>query len=148
MTENSAPAHQRLERRLLILVLLTLVLGTTVAMSWLIVGGTRAFQGPDRVLSESWPTIYGSQALLAGLALFLFARRQAWALRPQTLVILVVGAWLGELLALTAGGQLLANELDPEVGWYYWLMGTGGPIQPAAAVTGGIVGLRSRRPRG
>lgn len=47
-------------------------------------------------------------------------------------------------LVLTAGGTLLANELHPEFAWFYWLIGTGGPIQPAAAAVGGSLGLRRR----
>ena len=128
--------------------LLTLVLGATVAISWILIGGRTAFQGPDRVLRESWPAIYGLQAILAAMALYVFVRRQALAPSVRDVVLLVVGAWLGELLALTAGGNLLANEIDPEIAWFFWLMGTGGPLQPAAAAIGGLIGLRSRRPRG
>lgn len=139
-------SRSRLEHPVVALALLTLVLGTTVALSWLIFGGRGAFLGPIRVLRESWPAIYGFQAALAAIALFLFARRQAATLRPSRLVLLVVGAWLGELLVLTAGGTLLANELDPEFAWFYWLIGTGAPIQPAAAAIGGLLGMSGRRP--
>lgn len=147
---NEGPAadtvsHGRLEQPVVALALLTLVLGASVAASWLVFGGRAAFQGPDRVLRESWPAIYGFQAALAAIALFVFARRQAVTIGARRLLLLVVGAWLGELLVLTAGGTLLANELDPDIAWFYWLIGTGGPIQPAAAAIGGFLGLLSRR---
>lgn len=132
--------------RLRTLVMLTLALGATVAVSWLTFGGPSAFQGPDRVLGRSWPAIYGSQALLAALCGLILGRvepSRAWILP------LVVGAWFGELLALTLGGNLLANELDPPIAPFYWWMGTGGPLQPAAANAGALVGwltLRSDSP--
>jgi hypothetical protein len=138
-------SHGRLAQPVVAVALLTLVLGMTVAASWLLFGGKAAFQGPDRVLRESWPAIYGFQSALAAISLFVFARRQARAIGARRLSLLVVGAWLGELLVLTAGGTLLANELDPEFAWFYWLIGTGGPIQPAAAAIGGFLGLHSRR---
>ena len=125
--------------RLRTLVLLTLALGTTVAASWLVFGGRAAFGGPDRVLEQFWPAIYGSQALLAALCGLWVGRvepSRVWMLT------LVTGAWLGELLALTLGGHLLANELDPPVAWFYWWMATGGPLQPVAASAGGLLAGR------
>jgi hypothetical protein len=121
------------------LALLTLALGMTVAVSWMVFGGTAAFRGPDRVLAESWPAIYGSQALLAALVGLVLARTRG-DLGRWELAMLIAGAWLGELAVLTLGGTLLANELDPNVAWFFWLMGTGGPIQPAAAVLGALIG--------
>ena len=121
-------------RPVLQLVGLTLALGATVAVSWVMFGGRAAFQGPDRVLAAEWPLIYGSQALLAGLVGALMSRGVATAGRW---VVLVISAWIGELIALTLGGNLLANELDPNVAWIFWWMGTGGPIQPIAAIIGG-----------
>jgi hypothetical protein len=138
-------SHSRLQHPVVALALLTLVLGATVAISWSLIGGRAAFQGPDAVLRGSWPAIYGLQAALAATALFIFARRRASTMRPRGLLLLVVGAWLGELLLLTLAGTLLANEIDPDIAWFFWLMGTGGPIQPVAAAIGGILGLKSRR---
>lgn len=60
------------------------------------------------------------------------------------MLTLVVGAWLGELLVLTLGGNLLANELDPPIAWFYWWMGTGGSLQPAAASAGALLGWMVR----
>ena len=121
---------------------LTVVLGATVAVSWIVIGGRAAFQGPDWVLRHSWPAIYGLQAVLAAIALYLFVRGRAGALSADQVVLLVVAAWLGELLALTAGGSLLANEIHPDNAWFFWWMATGGPMQPAAATIGGLLGLR------
>jgi hypothetical protein len=138
-------ARATVGRTVVVLVQLTVVLGLTVAVSWLAFGGRAAFNGPDRVLRESWPLIYGSQAVLAAVGLYIFARHESGELGIRRLAALVLGAWLGELLALTLGGNLLANELDPDIAWFYWLMGTGGPIQPVAAFAGGLLGIRFRR---
>lgn len=132
-------------RTVIALVQLTLVLGLTVAVSWLAFGGRAAFGSPDRALRDSWPLIYGSQAVLAAIGLLIFARRERGELGPRRLAGLIVSAWLGELLVLTLGGNLIANEIDPDTAWFYWLMGTGGPLQPLAALAGGVMGMTSRR---
>jgi hypothetical protein len=120
---------------------LTLVLGATVATSWLLFGGGAAFQGPHRVLARAWPAIYASQALLAALVGIRLSRHvAAW----PAIVAIVISAWLGELVALTLFGSLLANEIDPEVAYVFWWMGTGGPLQPAAVVLGGAIGMGLR----
>jgi hypothetical protein len=119
----------------LVLILATIALGATVAASWMAFG-IDAWQGPGRVLERSWPAIYGSQALLAALVGFRLARHVAgW----PAIVAIVLGGWLGELLVLTLFGNLLANEIDPEVAYVFWWMGTGGPLQPIAAILGGLV---------
>ena len=130
---------ERFWRRALIL---TLALGSTVAISWLIFGGTIAFRGPMRVLADRWLLIYASQALLAGLVGFALANRA-----PRTSMdgmgLVVAVAWIGEGLVLTLGGTLLANELVPAVAWFYWLIGTRGVVQPVAAVVGAGIGRTS-----
>ena len=128
-------------RSALSLLNLTLLLGSTVAASWLIFGGGAAFRGPDRVLRESWPLIYSSQAILAAGLTWLVMRREAVS-RMTDVLVLVSGAWIGELIALTVGGNLLANEIDPANAWVFWWMGTGGPLQPIAALVGGLIRLR------
>ena len=130
-------------RTALSLLNLTLVLGSTVAASWLLFGGGAAFRGPDRVLSQSWPLIYGSQAVLAAGLTWIVIRREAVS-RLADVMVLVTGAWIGELVALTLGGNLLANEIDPVNAWVFWWMGTGGPLQPIAALLGGLVAVRRR----
>ena len=50
----------------------------------------------------------------------------------RQLALVVLAAWAGEWLVLLAGGRLFANELMPEFASFYWLIGTGGPIQPLA----------------
>ena len=128
-------------RRLFIVSLATLALGAPVGASWVVFGGTDAWRGPERVLERSWPAIYGSQALLAAIVGLRLSRYPA---RWLAIVAIVIGAWLGELLALTLFGSLLANEIDPEVAYIFWWMGTGGPLQPAAAVLGAAIGLGLR----
>jgi hypothetical protein len=42
------------------------------------------------------------------------------------------------------GGNFVANELDPEIAWYYWLAATAGPLQPMVGIVGAWVGIRAR----
>ncbi|HET7521348.1 MAG TPA: hypothetical protein VFK61_07405 [Candidatus Limnocylindria bacterium] len=117
---------------------LTLALGVTVPISWLAFGGRLAATGPDRALEQAGTWIYGSQAVLAalvGAAAALLLGRQASVVR---LVLLMFGAWLGELVVLTLGGNLVANEIDPPVAWSWWLLATAGPLQPVAASLGAV----------
>jgi hypothetical protein len=123
--------------------LLTLGLGATVAVSWFVFGGSAAIRGPERALRDAWAMIYGAEAILAAASTFVFAR-MAGPLPPTWLIAYVVAAWIGELLVLLLGGRLFSGELVPEVSWYYWLIGTGGPAQPVAAAIGGLVALRGR----
>lgn len=53
---------------------------------------------------------------------------------------LILVSWIGEVVVLTLGGSILANELVPTVAWFYWLIGTGGPMQPIAAIVGAVIG--------
>lgn len=124
----------------LVVLLTTLALGAITASSW-IAFGMDAWQGPGRVLERSWPAIYGSQALLAAIVGHRLSRH---AVRWLAIIGIISCAWLGELLALTLFGNLLANEIDPQVAYVFWWMGTGGPVQPAAAVLGGAIGLGVR----
>ena len=59
----------------------------------------------------------------------------------------VLAAWVGELLVLFFAGTLFAGELVPEVSWFYWLIGTGGPLQPAAVILGMWLAGRRRPPQ-
>ena len=130
-------------RSVAMVVATTLGLGLTVAVSWFLFGGTAAFRGPFVALRDSWPLIYGSQAVLAGVVGWLLVR----SLRPATpgrAVSVIGAAWIGEWAALFVGGTLVANELTPGIAWFFWLLATGGPIQPLAAIGGGA--LASRRP--
>ena len=36
-------------------------------------------------------------------------------------------------------GTFVANELTPVVAWYYWLLATGGPMQPIALAIGALL---------
>ncbi len=123
---------------------LTVVLGGTVAVSWLAFGGTASFRGPMRALEDAWPLIYGSQALFAATVGFVAAPFLARVFSRRGVVLSIAGAWVGEFLVLYFGGTLFAGELTPDVAWFYWLIGTGGPLQPIAALVGASV--TSRRP--
>jgi hypothetical protein len=94
-----------------------------------------------RVLEESGVVIYAGQGLLAAGGAFV-SQHLAGGISLPRFVGIVVAAWIGELVVLLVGGTIFANELVPQVAWFYWLVGTGGPIQPLAAVIGGWLGLR------
>ncbi|HEX7196972.1 MAG TPA: hypothetical protein VF364_09105, partial [Candidatus Limnocylindria bacterium] len=89
--------------------------------------------------------VYGSQFVLVAALLAWQARRRLRGTSPGMLAVLVTAAWLGEGAVLTVIGEpLVANELDPEIAWYFWLVATAGPLQPAVAFAGGWLGLRGR----
>ncbi len=115
-----------------------------MAVSWLAFGGTASFRGPIRALEDAWPLIYTGQALFAAIVGFVAAPFLAAAFGRRGTVLAVVAAWVGEFLVLFFAGTLFAGELVPEVAWFYWLIGTGGPLQPIAALVGASV--TSRRP--
>lgn len=119
----------------------TLGLGATVAASWLMFGGSASFLGPVRALESAWPAIYASQAALAAAGTFLY-QRAAGPIPIQRLTLIVAAAWIGELAVLYFAGTLFAGELTSDVAWFFWLIGTGGPIQPLAAILGGWLALR------
>lgn len=121
---------------------LTLVVGLVVGVSWTIVGGRIAWQGGvEAVVRDAWLPLFGLQSVLAAGTVFAFVKRT----RIQSvtrLLGLVVGAWLGQLIVLTVAGGLLANEINPGNAWWFWLVGTGGLVQPIAASIGGLVALQ------
>jgi len=121
----------------------TLALGFTVAISWFLFGGATAFRGPLAVLGESWPLIYGAQAALAAVVGWLLVGAVR-ALTPGRLTAVIAAAWVGEWAVLFVAGTVLANELTPNVAWFFWLIATGGPIQPLAAIAGAAVESRLR----
>ena len=120
------------------ILLLTLGFGTAVAVAWLGFG-IEAFRGPDRVLARSWPLIYGCEALLTAAVAGLYVTRARPAPSIANIAALSFAAWFGELLALSAFGGLLANELNPGTAWIFWWMATAGPLQPMVATLAGIV---------
>ena len=126
-----------------IIVATTLGLGMTAALPWLLFGGAAAFRGPLVALRDSWPLIYGSQAVLAAVVGWLLGHSKRPA-TPGRAVSVIGAAWVGEWAALFVGGTLIANELTPGIAWFFWLLATGGPIQPLAAVAGAAL-ASSRR---
>jgi hypothetical protein len=132
-------------RQVVLLVpILTLVLGACVALSFLLIGGPVATHGPA-VVGQSWPAIYGLQAAMVGVLMLGLGRWWRGRLTGGALVTAVVGAWLGQWLVLASG--VLADELNPLNATGYWLLGTGGPLQPAVAIGAGLLGLRIRASR-
>jgi len=127
---------------------LTIALGATVAISWLAFGGTAAFRGPLRAIEASWPLIYGSQTSFAGVLGFISAPFLVRSFGHRGAVLAILAAWVGEFFALLIGGRLLANELVPETAPLFWIVGTGGPLQPIAAILGVWLRLRRRGIKG
>lgn len=125
---------------------LTPALALTVLLSLFIVGGSVALRGPS-VVQHSWPIVYGIQAVLAAAALFVVARYGAGWLSARALLALVAAVWVSELLVVLLIHPILANELTPVSTVVYWLMATGGPLQPAAALVGGILAITHRQRR-
>jgi hypothetical protein len=123
------------------LAVLTLGLGATVAATWFIVGGSAAYRGPLPVVRDLWLPLYGFEALLAAAGTYWFASR-AGPIGVPRLIALVVAAWVGEWLVLLLGTALLLGNVGPEFASFYWLVGTGGPVQPVAAAIGGVLALR------
>ncbi|MGH2402551.1 MAG: hypothetical protein ACRDE6_07540 [Candidatus Limnocylindria bacterium] len=131
-------------RLLLTVTILMLGMGAAVAVSWFAFGRVDSYSlEPAAMLTPSRLLVYGSQFLLVGALLFWQARGQLRGVSPAMLAVLVTAAWLGEGAVLTVIGEpLVANELDPEIAWYFWLVATAGPLQPAAAFIGGLLGQR------
>jgi hypothetical protein len=136
------------------LVALTLGLGIAVAISWFAVAlpfGLVDSFGLD-LESMTRPrrlAIYALQvALVAGIG---FAAGGRWlsGLSVRALAATVVLAWVLEGAVLTIiGDPLVANEIDPDRAWYYWLVATAGPLQPIAAFGAAWVGHRAAAPAG
>lgn len=120
---------------------LTLALGLCVAASFFVVGGPVALFGPG-VIERAWPVIYPLQAVLVAVLLFVVARALRGRLAIAGLVLVIVGAWLGQWVVLASG--VLDGEVNPGIATYYWVLATGGPLQPIAAAAGGVIGLRAR----
>lgn len=119
---------------------LTLILGSSVALAFIVVG--RSLHVALVVAREQAPLIYLLVAGFAAAVLFVVARPLAARLTLVGLAALVIGAWLGEWLVLALG--LIADEITLMNAHYYWLLATGGPLQPLAAFVGGWFRMRSR----
>jgi len=125
-------------------VLLTLLLGATVVVSWF---GIRrnVFNGPGRFLDETWLVIWAVQALLAfGLVLGV---EWMWPSGSRRAVAgTVLAAWIGELFVVAVLAPFLADELEVWHAPWVWLIATGFIVQPIAAIGGGLVARGWRRP--
>jgi len=99
---------------------------------------------PGSMLRPSRLLVYAAQYLIIAVSVFWIVRRRMRTSASLSLAVAVVAAWIGEGIILTVfGGSLVANELDPEIAWYYWLVATAGPLQPAVAFLAGWLGLRT-----
>ena len=131
--------------------ILTLGMGCAVVVSWyafvLPFGPLKDTFGLDPVsmLRPARLGIYALQFMLVAAVGFTMARSWLSGLSMVALARSFALAWVLQGVVLTIIGEpLVANELDPNVAWYYWLVATAGPLQPAAAFLGGWLAIRSR----
>jgi hypothetical protein len=129
-------------RHLPTVAILTLGMGVAVTVSWFSFGRVDSYSlDPAAMVSPSRLLVYGSQFLLVAVFLYWQTRSRLRGASPALLTVLVTAAWLGEGVVLTVIGEpLVANELDPEIAWYFWLVATAGPLQPVVAFAGGWLG--------
>jgi hypothetical protein len=145
MTQEPDP--RSVEFRWSNVIAMTLGMGLAVTVSWFAFGrGDSYGLEPLDVLTQRRLWIYGSQFVVIGAFLYALTRTRLQAVSAVTLWASVTSAWLLEGVVLTViGAPLVANELDPHVAWYFWLVATAGPLQPVAAFVGGWLGLRHAR---
>jgi hypothetical protein len=145
MTQEPDP--RSVEFRWSNVIAMTLGMGLAVTVSWFAFGrGDSYGLEPLDVLTQRRLWIYGSQFVVIGAFLYALTRTRLQAVSAVTLWASVTSAWLLEGVVLTViGAPLVANELDPHVAWYFWLVATAGPLQPVAAFVGGRLGLRHAR---
>lgn len=138
-------------RHLATIAILTLGMGVAVAVGWfvsaLVFGGLESYSlAPVELVTPQRLLAYGTEFLIGGAFVYWQAHSRLRGVASATLAVLVIAAWLGEgLVLIVIGEPIVANELDPEIAWYYWLVATAGPLQPAAASAAGWLGLRHAR---
>ena len=123
----------------------TIGMGVTVAVSWLAIGIRSESFGldPASMMRPSRVAIYLIQFALVGLVGVAVRRMRLRNTSMPTFATVMAAGWLGEGAVLTVLGEsLVANELDLQVAWYFWLVATAGPIQPLIAILGGWIAVR------
>ena len=125
--------------------ILTLGMGVAVTVSWFAFGRIDSYSlDPPSMVRPARLLVYATQFLLIAALMLSLARGPLRHASTRTLAISVLAAWLGQGIVLTLiGAPLVANELDPEIAWYYWLVATAGPIQPMVAFGVGWLGVRA-----
>jgi len=131
------------------LLLVTAVLGITVVIAWVAIGGTEVFQGPFHASRTRGLLIAAPLALLAGVVGAVLARSWPGRMSTEGLVGLGFAAWVAELLVLLLLGPVIADELGRGVGVVVstWVLATAGVVQPVAFVLGGVLGRHLRPDR-
>lgn len=123
--------------------LLTLLLGATVVISWVGVRGTGIINEPGPWFHATWFQVWAIQALLA-FGLLVATEWLAPSATHGTMVRMVLLAWVGELVVAAIVIPQVVGEVSVIHAPYVWLVATGFGIQPAAAIVGGR--LARRRP--
>lgn len=125
--------------RIGVFVLVSLLLVLCIAASFLLFAGADVPRWPA-VMDRGWFFVYAVQALISWLALYLVARRLEPRVTGEQLSGIVLLAWaLQPLLLMT---NLLGPLTGPVDAISYWVVLTGGVIQPIAAIAGAQMGLR------
>lgn len=124
--------------RIALVPIFTLLFMLAAVISLLPFGGFDALRGPTP-LQAWWWLAFPLHALVAGVIAYLVVRLAGEHLDGQSLAVIIVTAWLLEL------GIAFAGVVPQEFAWAdpidYWAVMTGGPIQPAGAIIGGLIGL-------
>jgi hypothetical protein len=130
------PANVLLKIALVPVFTVLLMLGAVVSLPPF--GGVEALRGPT-ALQSWWWLAFPLQAVLVGAMAYVVARLAGAGLDGQSLSVIILVAWLLEL------GVAFTHVLPPDLMWAdpidYWAVMTGGPIQPAGAIIGGLLGL-------
>ena len=124
---------------------LTFALGFSLALAYFLVGGSLAWRG-TYVLGRAWPFIYTLVALLAAGTSALVAALVNRRLPMRHFTAALSLAWLGEYLVLASG--VLDDDLTPANAFGFWLLATGGPLQPLAACSAATLVFRKGRDAG
>jgi hypothetical protein len=118
----------------LLAVVYTFVLGASLAAAFYLVGGRDALMGRQAFI-ESAPAIYGLTAMFAAVV----SLPLGWIVPVGgRLMLVIVGAWLGEYVVLAPG--VLDDDLNPAIAVIYWIGATGGPLQIVSAYVGAVLG--------
>ena len=126
--------------------ILTLGMGVAVAVSWFAFFRSLTSYGPEpeAMVQPARLAVYATQFAIIVPFSYWLGRTRLRIAPSGTLARIALVAWLLEGVILTIiGAPLVANELDPDIAWYYWLAATAGPLQPAIAFAGSWLGARS-----
>jgi hypothetical protein len=80
------------------------------------------------VLLAHVPILTAALGVCVAAAFYVVARLVRSQLDINSAAVIVLAAWIGQHLVLATG--VLADELTPSPAVYFWILATGGPLQP------------------